>query len=507
METKETKTEKKGKAMQPSYRLELSDRKNRLGEYPIFLRITIGGKRAKKKTDVVIYRKSDWNSTPKGNKWVRASEPNAEKLNERLAEILAEAKGKYEELGEKGVATSEKVATELNKHAERNNFSFIAFAEGFAKRTLEAGDYRTYTKYITFLNKLVLCLNNVNLKEVKMPHSGKKLEDFMGNLKKNKDLLFGEITLSFLNRFKTYLKTLPNVKHPELTLHPNTISKQFDIFKSLYHKGLVELREKGLSVTENPFDNFVCETIDTNKEKLTWGEIEALKALDLDKSSLLWHTRNCFLLAFYCAGMRAGDLIQLRGTNVVHGEGGWRISYRMDKTATAKDILLLPEALDIIKEYVDLQNRTSAYIFPLLNNHAPYAKATTWEAKEQLPYEVKKMLLQQVNGKNSLLNKYLGKLATMAGIEKKVSMHIARHSFANIARQKQANVYDISKALGHSSLKITEGYLAKFDTASQDATMRRVFQHDTQTDESNLLAQLQSLSPERLASLLAQVNR
>lgn len=56
-----------------------------------------------------------------------------------------------------------------------------------------------------------------------------------------------------------------------------------------------------------------------------------------------------------------------------------------------------------------------------------YAKAVTWEAKEQLPYEAKKKLLQQTNSKNSLLNKYLGKIAVMAGIEKKVSMHVARH--------------------------------------------------------------------------------
>ena len=153
--------------------------------------------------------------------------------------------------------------------------------------------------------------------------------------------------------------------------------------------------------------------------------------------------------------MRAGDLIQLRGTNVVYENEGWRISYRMDKTATAKEILLIPEALEIITKYIDLQNRTSKYIFPLLDNNAPYAKATTWESKEQLPYKIKKMLLQRTNSKNSLLNKYLGKLATMAGIGKKVSMHIARHSFADIARQKKANVYDISKALGHSSLKIT----------------------------------------------------
>ena len=88
-----------------------------------------------------------------------------------------------------------------------------------------------------------------------------------------------------------------------------------------------------------------------------------------------------------------------------------------------------------------------------------------------------------------------------------VLFHIARHSFADIARQKKANVYDISKALGHSSLKITENYLSKFDTASQDATMKQVFQQESKVDENSLLKQLQSLNPEALASLLAKVNR
>lgn len=88
-----------------------------------------------------------------------------------------------------------------------------------------------------------------------------------------------------------------------------------------------------------------------------------------------------------------------------------------------------------------------------------------------------------------------------------VLFHIARHSFANIARQKNANVYDISKALGHSNLKITETYLAKFDTTSQDATMKQVFQNNTKIDEDILLKQLQSLTPEALASLLAKVNK
>lgn len=98
----------------------------------------------------------------------------------------------------------------------------------------------------------------------------------------------------------------------------------------------------------------------------------------------------------------------------------------------------------------------------------------------------------------------------MAGIEKKVSMHIARHSFANIARQRNANVYDISKALGHSNLKITETYLSKFDTTSQDATMKQVFQDNikkVELDENRLLEQLQNLTPEALASLLKKINK
>ena len=56
-------------------------------------------------------------------------------------------------------------------------------------------------------------------------------------------------------------------------------------------------------------------------------------------------------------------------------------------------------------------------------------------------------------------------------------------------------------------MKITENYLSKFDTASQDATMKQVFQQESKVDENSLLKQLQSLNPETLASLLAKVNR
>jgi len=257
-----------------TYRFELNDKPSRNGKYAVFLRVTVNGKRKKFKTPVEVNRKSDWNPTPKGDNWIRPSEPNSKVWNQTLSKTIEKAKKTYEELANNGAVTSEKVISGIN--TESNVFSFISFAESFAKSTYESGEYRTYTKYITLLNKLKFFINGVNPESIlTIPRNGKELEIHLGKLKK--DLLFNEITLSFLNKFKAYLKKIPNSKNAELTLHQNTISKQFDNFKSLYNKGRIELKEKGLSIKDNPFDDFECETIDTNKEKLTWEEIEKIE--------------------------------------------------------------------------------------------------------------------------------------------------------------------------------------------------------------------------------------
>ena len=125
-----------------------------------------------------------------------------------------------------------------------------------------------------FLNKLKFFINNISPENIpSIPRSGKRLQEYIDKLRK--DLLFNEISLSFLYKFKTYLQRIPNTKNYELTLHQNTINKQFDNFKSLYNKGLVELREDGLFLRENPFKDFECSTIESSKEELTTEEIKA----------------------------------------------------------------------------------------------------------------------------------------------------------------------------------------------------------------------------------------
>ncbi len=479
--------------MPATFAFELNNKPNRMGRYTILLRITQDRKHKRTKTTVDLKKKTDFNKNAKNENWIRSSEPNSKVWNETLSNELEQAKSTYRDLKQDGKGTSENIASRLK--SGQNTLSFLSFAEEYTERTLQAGDYNTYKKYNTFLTKLKFFINGKNPERI-IEVKGKDLQDELSSMKK--DLLFSEITLHFLNRFKTYLQKQPNLRNPELTLHPNTISKQFDQFISLYNKGCIELKEKGLKIKENPFDGFKCKTIPTNKEKLTIREIEAIKALDLEKNSLIWHCRNYFLFSYYCAGMRAGDFIQVRGTDIKSG----RLEYQMGKNVKPKSIKLLPEAIEILSYYMDINKPSTTFIFPLLDNSAPYAKAITIEEKEQLPAELKKKLLQQVNSKNSLINKYLKIIADVAGISKKLTFHISRHSFANIARQKEANVYDISKALGHSSIKITETYLSSFDNKSQDKTMEKVF---AESPKNELLSLLENMNPEDVKSLISQL--
>ena len=199
-----------------TFRFELNNKPTRNNKYAVLLCVSANGIRKRIKTNIEVSRKSDWNPTPKGDHWIRTSEPLHKKLNLELTDIINKAKDTYKELGKKGQASSNNVVSTMDK-SECQIFSFIQFAENFAQRTIEAGDYRTYTKYITFLNKLKFFINGVKPENIpSLPKRGKEFEDYLGKMKK--DLLFSDITLSFLNRFKSYLKKIPNAKNPELTL-------------------------------------------------------------------------------------------------------------------------------------------------------------------------------------------------------------------------------------------------------------------------------------------------
>ena len=130
----------------------------------------------------------------------------------------------------------------------------------------------------------------------------------------------------------------------------------------------------------------------------------------------------------------------------------------MYKTNKPHSVKLKEKPLAILEKYKD---NGESFIFPFFSDKYDYTDPL--------------YLHNQIGAKTALINKYLKKVAEKAEITKKITTHTARHSFADLARQKTDNIYNLSKTLGHSSIKVTEAYLASFDQQAVDDTMDSVF--------------------------------
>lgn len=473
-----------------TYRFELNAKPNRNKKYNILLCVTIAGKRKRIKTDIFLNNKKDFNAKCKGNNWVRENEPNSKVWNEVLADLLEDARRTYKELKEDDAApTAENVARLVKGEEQSKTFLKIDAAgdmTGFAAdRTNEirdAGGIRNWKKYHGFLIKLADFLDK------KMSHK--------------KELLFNEVTPEFLTRFDAYLHTLHNSrskKEAEKMLHQNTIVVVLNIFRTLMRRGM----ELGyITPDKNPFIVFKYSGIKTEKEKLDAAEIQALEALELAEGSLDWHSRNCFLFSFYCAGIRAGDLLQLRWLNV---EGG-RLNYQMGKNHKTRDLKLVAQAAAILDLYRTEGSKPTDYIFPFMDNRKTYASAISQADRDTLPSDMKQKLFEEIGTKNALINKSLKRLAEKAGISKKLSMHISRHSFASVAAQKGIESNKVKSLLAHSRLQTTEGYMGNFSTDENDKALESVFGSPADK-KAQLLALIQGMSEEEIASVLATLDK
>ncbi len=462
--------------MSITFNLELNNKPSKNKTYAILLRITQDKKHTRKKTSIEVKKKNDFNSKAKFGKWIRTSEPNSAKWNDILIKEIENAKEVYRELKKSGQATIELIKTKIN--TEDTSPSFLVYAKQRTEDIYNEGGYRNYKKYNGFCNKL---------------------ETFLAT-KRKKDLLFVEITPSFLSKFEAHLHTLPNAKHPESKLHPNTISLTLRIFKTLINRAIQV--EKLITPDQNPFLGYKYDQPRyATKEKLNLDEIQLIENLELEKDSLEWHCRNYFLFSFFLAGIRAGDLIQLRWINITSDN---RLEYRMGKTYKDRNIKLHSKAQKILTYYQIEESKPTDYIFSLLKNNAPYAKAITEDQKATLSPELKKKLMNDVNSKNALINKYLKKIAKKAGITKNLTFHIARHSFARIAREKQVDNNHLKNILGHSDITITERYMGNFETAETDAVMSSIFD-DEQDGKEKVKKLLEQMEPKELEQLLLKM--
>lgn len=401
-----------------TYNVELNSKSGKSGLHGLLLRITKDRKHIRIGLGRHVKPK-DFNAGAKHGCWIRISNPHAKSLNELISNKIEEFRHVENGLENKGEFPSVGRIAQAGKSG--NSKSFTEFAWKEVSRHKAQGQLRTSVKK-TYLISKVLESNG------------------------QQDFNFSDLDVTFVKNYESHWLGKGN--------KTNTIQTDLKgvraIVKSAIQEGL-------LTNYENPFTKFKIKSEKTQRGKLSEEEIESLVTVKLQKGSIHDHSRNMFLFAFYAAGMRFSDVLQLRWRHIK----GDRVEYVMDKTHDAHNVLLASKAQRLLKLYRNPNGNSEAFIFPFFNLDTDYADP--------------EFLVAQISSKNALVNKYLKKVAEKAKVKTRISFHISRHSFAYQAVRKTGDLYSVSKSLNHRRLETTQTYLKQSDNAAVDAVISRVF--------------------------------
>jgi len=238
---------------------------------------------------------------------------------------------------------------------------------------------------------------------------------------------FGDITYEFIQKFDVYMsKVRGNAQGGKFTKHKCT--------KTV----IIEAIKKGfLSIDQNPYRFFKIKASIGKREFLTIDEVTKIMSLEIpEKNGFLNKVRDLFLMGCF-SGLRYSDVANLSWGNIDTKKKA--ITVKVTKNQKQLTIPLLPQAQAIIEKYSKLSIKS-----PLV-----------------------KVLPQMTN---QVINRELKVLMETVGINKNISFHCSRHTFASNLIETKANILFVRDLLGHANLKDTQIY-AKTLQADLNTTM------------------------------------
>lgn len=171
----------------------------------------------------------------------------------------------------------------------------------------------------------------------------------------------------------------------------------------------------------SPFEDFKMKTQKTERTFLTRGEVRKLEEL-FDKEILSrshQNTLQCFLFCCFCGGVRVSDVKALNQHNI----RGAMLVFSPQKTReTSAELVRIP-----------LTPRAKKYI----NKKGALVPATS----------------------DQVMNRHLKTISEAAGIDKKITFHVSRHTFATLFLKAGGKVEVLMGLMGHQSLKTTMKYI------------------------------------------------
>ena len=249
--------------------------------------------------------------------------------------------------------------------------------------------------------------------------------------RENKDVLLNQMNSDLIVAYETYLKSKG--------VCPNTSSFYMRILRAIYNRAV----DKGLTPQNHPFKRVYTGVDKTIKRAIPLKAVKSLKEMDFSDNPLYDFARDMFLFSFYTRGMSFIDMAYLQKKDIQNGI----LSYRRRKTGQVLYIKLERCIQDIIDKY---NSRQSCYLLPIILPDCRF------DARKQYIYSAHK------------INRCLKIIGRNMDLSISLTLYVARHSWASIAKSKNVPLSVISEGMGHDSESTTRIYLASLDTFAID---------------------------------------
>lgn len=384
------------------------------GKY-VVVRLTRDRKYKKMNTGITS-SKDQFNSERYG-RWISKSDPEYERKNKTIEDRLKSA---YKALDDsRTLRNAEPTLEEVDKRARQGE---------------------SYTDVLTYYDKLISSFGNWNQRR-SWGAAASKLSQYLEQIGR-KDVDFREIDSTWLGRYDSWMQSN--------NLSSGTRHTQLKRLRTAFNRGIAD----GLIPLEAyPFKKggFRMPKAATSvKQRLNIDELKSLANVELNFPGQS-DARDTFIAQFYLAGARIEDILRLKVCDVSSD----RVEFVMRKTQQGRSYPLSEQLRKLLSQRLK-GLKPNDYIFPWLKG---LEDATEDEIK------------QAVSRKTALVNKLLKKVAKKVGVEKPLTTHIARHSFAQTLVDGDVPVKIIQELLGHTSLAITERYINGLNTDKADKVM------------------------------------
>lgn len=264
-----------------------------------------------------------------------------------------------------------------------------------------------YNQFLQKQKKLV----GIEIKEStyqKFSYVSNQLESFVKWKFKTKDYPIEKLNLKFLEDFEYYLKT--EKKHQQITIN-KTIQRFRTPFKSAIAGGIIDR------------DPFLMHKTKKVKKEIVFLSPEELLLLESHTFAQrrLTVVRDLFIFCCY-TGLAYAEMSNLKKEHIIIGFDAMEwIQMKREKTQRQISIPILPKAQNIIDKYTSERNA----IFPSISNQK--------------------------------FNSYLKEISAITGIDKRLTHHIARKTFAStVLLYNDVPMEIVSELLGHSNMTITQ---------------------------------------------------